>query len=760
MIPTSSTLPPISQKQTLVSTHPGKKGLVASRKISKSPVWEVVKKVTFIAIILAATGASIPLTGGYTAAIVIGGGSVAAIFLYLFVSKLMPKQNNISKPEVEVSEGSEIFFEKQSCKVEKIAQTFESQGKEVDDQTLDQILTLVDETRKHVYLEEIRLYNQEALTRLRAQIYSEFHDSSLLDKVLNTEDLEDFINGKRRLGVETEQTILTGVKEIYEQEQGIQELNFTSLLEKIKESASRDLFLDESYIEKKFEVDKALSSLTPEQTQKRREELKIVINKAFVLRELKQRGKLTIGNPEEVQLLDYLGYRASKAGSPYQDKQAIYEVIQSVVQTQLSKETYQSSLSAVKDVLNQIFLEVRLKAAGLKTSLQNEKFQLAKEILKSTQEELANQSKKYELKLPASFPLKENSPNLKVIQEKFEYYKKQVNNRFLKHVFSNAILRDGFIQENLSSNAFVKQVQQHVQGQMVKNAEKLDVKWNKQGLDIASYSTTSDAKFIAKEDELEVNKQILFFQKWGGYLKAEMVQGVDDPHAVLENGICFGLCLNLQINSINNPDFSLEELIKRNTIGSVQRFFHGIYVGANRLKHVNIFPPEFAHRYGVEEKGIFGSIDTSKVSQKRTKKLNPTLQKSLSEGEALINMPVKEFEKYLQITDVKDHGKGQLIKGFQEEIKKRDWSASLGWTRLSLLGESHTISTRIDSVNNNNWIFDSNIGYFDFEEPGVSFEESRDKSLDCLKDIFDLYYPDIVGIGVMQTQPYSKKPAA
>lgn len=789
MVPPTFAIPSVSFVKETALDFPflERTGLPKGRKISKSPHSGMTKKVVIVALYalaIAVAIASIPLTGGCHVAIGILGGVALALFIQLIVLRSQ-KGRRAVEPTIGKIEGISslkpengvVFYRRQLKRMEEIAQAFDSRGRGVDDRILNQILKLVDRTKmyadyhqrqlqklqerlsielgetrasqvmkmdfvpqtgtSHKPLNDQRIdyivsraknyfHNQETFVRLRTKLKEELGDLTILEKVIDPVDFKAFVEGHRLLGSATEKFILMAAGKIHKEE------IFLQLLDKVKKAANLDLYLDEKHIEDKFEIGKVLSSLTPEEEQQRREDLRKIINQAFVVRELKEKGKLTTGDREETFLLECLGYNVSQEDSPYQNKQAIYEVIQHVVEKQLLQENYKGSLSVVKGVMQKTAIEARLNAAGICSTDQIERFQVAQKLLKDARNQLIDEAKKYSLKVPTSFPLNSDSLNLLALESHFEMYKQSVIEDFLKHMFGDSHLQEAFRQE---TEDFEQLIRKRVTAQMVKNADKLAKKFDKPIL----------------------SKELHFFGKWGENLHSEMVQGFGDEQAVLGEGICFGLCQNLQIDGIKNPHLSLEELIRRNPIGGAQRFFQGLYAGALKTEGLHILPSEFAHKQGVEERGVFSIIHRSGMI-KIFKESTPSLVETSPEVQKKIDISVNVIAQQYQLND-KDiviSSDGQFMEDLKKEIKTRDLSASQGWLRLSLSGAGHTIALRIDEKNQRVWLFDPNIGFFAFEKSEKSFTESRDQCLDCLKDVLDLYYPKTFGVQFTQLHLYKK----
>jgi hypothetical protein len=97
---------------------------------------------------------------------------------------------------------------------------------------------------------------------------------------------------------------------------------YHKLLENVRQAAQRDLILDEKFIESKFEIEKVLEPLSAEEKEEQRQSLQLIINQAYVNRELRQKGKFA-EDKREVQNLKYLGYRINKNSLIMKEKKFI-----------------------------------------------------------------------------------------------------------------------------------------------------------------------------------------------------------------------------------------------------------------------------------------------------------------------------------------------------------------------------------------------------------------------------------------------------
>ncbi len=208
------------------------------------------------------------------------------------------------------------------------------------------------------------------------------------------------MNGQLNWVSETENAILQCAKAIKAEE------NFAELLEKVKDSAKKDLFLDDQFIEKKFHITDKLQDLPEAVRQERRDRLQNIINQAFINRELRDKGKITTGDEAEFTLLKCLGFNVADQ-SGYFEKESLYSLVRDIIINQLQQEDCKAPLTYVRDRIHACALCTRLMAAGLTEELQIEKFQVLHDKFKECKEELLILLAKYTLKLPDAFPLGE-----------------------------------------------------------------------------------------------------------------------------------------------------------------------------------------------------------------------------------------------------------------------------------------------------------------------------------------------------------------
>jgi hypothetical protein len=514
-------------------------------------------------------------------------------------------------------------------------------------------------------------HNRRVLEDLKEQI----HNEEIVSRVFKQLNLNDYLTGHRLLGEKTQQAILECAKK-----QQIQQ-EFDLLLGKVKVQAQQDLILDEQFIEKKFNIASILKPLSPDEQKKRREDLQKVINQAYVNREFKQKIRLTKGEKDERKLLAYLKFDIGDQ-SDYQNKDKVYEILQEIVKVQLQKDLYVGSLSFIKQALNQCALKARLKAAGLQTDLQEKKFQMLKRLFETYKEELIEMHRSIILALPRDFPLDKTSLAVRSLNEHFESDKSVLTYEALARIFKHKNITTRFHDPLISVLDFEQFIV------INKKQLKPDEFRNKCLVDLNDPTNSLLAQEIA------------FYHQWGSYLKAEMIQGFENPSEALGEGVCWAVCQRIRFKGQSNPDLTAQQLVEEIKVIDKDRHQQAAY-------HI---------------RGLFKTEDKQKIPEYITKggmKQSTIFRVSYDANEPILN------------------------KCFNQNKKLED---SSGWVKLGLAIENngntdgHAILVRFDTIKNRYWIIDPNIGFLSFEEK-CSPEDAQKKCLQCLKDLFATFYP-------------------
>lgn len=700
-----------------------------------------VAMVAAVAIAFAAAGAAIALSFGLDLVAVVAiaaAAGVVGLILGLFLNRLLGKKSDewqsIAPPAKTFAsyreELQKDFIRAQEKKIEKLVTVLDlPQAPKLTNAQLDEVLELVDDAKssltaqyqieklqnrliaelgdeekanqvfqndelypaelkkegavpsdamiEHIVGKASNYFNNLAgLARLRKEI-----DPKILERVLSQLGLKTALqNGQYRLTGETEQAILASAKAIRAAE------NFDHLIEQVKESAKRDLFLDDQFIEKKFHVSEKLQDLPEDDRQHRRDQLQGVINEAYIARELNKRGKISTGDKEEVELLGYLGCSVDEK-SKYFDKDSVYILVREIIHNQLRNENCIQPLPYVKEIIKTCAMRARLRSAGISEELQMEKFQISHALLKETKAAILIQQQQCALILPRDFPLAEDSLNLKKIKREFELLKeKEITNVILKGMFEDPRLNRGFKETAVTTLQFQNYLNNPRFRKCYLETEFLMSQWQ----NIQSHQYIQD--------------RIAFFQKWGPYLKAELIQGLDDPNECLLEGVCWGIIQRLRLIALENPKITLEEFIKEIRIKPEDRFLQGVHTMDGRMQ----LPSKM-----LQEKGFYEDQRILEVREEADQGFNREMQRQLP-------IKIKREANHLYTAN--------------------------GWApvELQMKESAHATIMRLNWVNSDSphqaWFADPNFGLFCFEE-GHTFEEARDLCCQFINDLIRVNYP-------------------
>lgn len=535
-----------------------------------------------------------------------------------------------------------------------------------------------------------------------------------------------------------------------------------SFIEKIGNEVRDGLVSDEKEIDQK--VSKFINeiSITGNKKDEFDKKLQVAKNKAFIQRELKQKGKLVSGDTDESLLIKYF------VGKNEGNKEQIYLEIKNEIE-KLDPKIIKISLSQIKEQIKQIALKARLHHAGIKDELQIKKFQQALPVLKDLHEKLDNFAE--EKKLPLIKGLGKDSPNFRFLEKEFDVYKNDKIQDYLKHNLTKAKLNE----DQIVLNAFNNKECSSEKFQEILNSLKIRIKEKIKTpeSDINKAISPSNDKF-----QQEIKEKVQFLNKWGGNFTNEMVQGLDNPNEALDEGICFGLCQDLQMSTLENPTISLKELSDRQISGmkelnseelkkefdkakkenrpiseqtirhSKPRFLQGIHMASKKgflPENVGLLP-----KYRVKEENSFFVLDFSKEetriqSKEKIKNEYNNVKKELN---------VKHGATDIRLTE-KNQLFGDLKKHIDEGVEKGLWKESNGWMRIGLEGEQHTIAVRIDKERNKVWLFDPNFGYLSFNEN--DFSNNKNKCLECLNELLKIHYPKTFAAGVYALKKLPKQ---
>lgn len=350
------------------------------------------------------------------------------------------------------------------------------------------------------------------------------------------------------------------------------ENDYKVLTESIVDASKRDLYFDDEHIQKQFQIDEKLESFPEKEKQTRRDALQKIINEAYVTKELKNKRKLAVGEPEEVSLLRAWDYLKDK-NALYHDKEFTSEIIVQMIHDEFAKEcSHPPSLSYIKNLIYSCTLRGRLQTVGITSELSIKKFQFTCNFLKNKQETIdASLSNAFERTAVSRFPLAQES-----IKQGYELAQKA---KVVKQ-FRNRPLLDNFKNEKTGFESYQKGVETHITPKIEK---------------VLKENVLSDALF---------KEQIDFYdrERWGDYLEAEFIQGLNDTQEVFENGVCFGTCERLRLSYPDHEEIDLEHLKNTITEGviSKDRFLQSSYATNLRL----------TKKSKEEEKALFDSSDS------------------------------------------------------------------------------------------------------------------------------------------------------
>lgn len=403
---------------------------------------------------------------------------------------------------------------------------------------------------------------------------------------------------------------------------GEQELDHTLeaihlLIQKISKDAKRDLFLDsQERIEASVGLTDLYSKIPEEKKQAIRDNLKNLLIKECFTREMRQKGHLVSGQSYEVRVLQCLAYTVPN-DSPYYNKEALYRVIQKVINFEIEQNLHELHLREIKPIIKKYALKARLEALDANISLS--KFTIAYEYIANLLKKLRDDTKAVKYKVENSHEKAAVSPKLKKkLESVFKKYKGQFVGKYIKNSFNDRIKED-FKDRNVDETTF-------------KNL--LD------GLEYRSDSVTTDCAEVCSR-QAHRNKNIQFLERWIDNLKCFIQQGLDSDQETLGMGICLGMCMQILSHSFSHPKLSADQFVKFIGIEAKARFFQAAYesnssfayhpsdqiLKVNKLKRgtlgaVSYYEPnrntfsELLTSVAAESKKSFGWIDLGLVFEK------------------------------------------------------------------------------------------------------------------------------------------------
>lgn len=472
------------------------------------------------------------------------------------------------------------------------------------------------------------------------------------------------------------------------------EHDFDRLIKNIKAAVKKGLYLNNAYIEEKFQINKHLQSLPENRRQEKSQVLTAVISQAFINRQLSSKRKLMSPSKDEISLLNFLGISTNKPA--YFDKEYLHLKLKANIDDEF--EGFENiSLEEIGEKIDNFAMRTRLKEVGIIDEQQVNKFQLCLKAYKRIKDELSSQSKTYPLALPDDFPLLENSINLQNLNRNFAKGKLRVNYLILKSTFSAKTVVELFHNPEVTEQS----VEAHL-----KKAEFLK---------FSSNPVVLEKCWLAVRKSKKIENSIAFLMKWGPYLKAELIQGFEDKNECLASGVCWGMTQRMRLQAQENNALNLEEFSREVYLKPLDRYLQAL---------------------GKCNKNLARGKGTG-VPQKLLDKYHYEEDKFAFSVRRLVN--------------------GEFLEGIQDQLnqsfrKTDDFKKSNGWSSLVLFMKgnvNHAILMRVCENSPERpkcaWLVDPNFGLFSFEE-GRSFEEAKALHCDFLNDLIRINYPGTVEI--------------
>lgn len=527
-------------------------------------------------------------------------------------------------------------------------------------------------------LEKCRNYyhNQNTLERIKSQIGSK-NSSRILDEVLKTIEIQPYLTGIKKISQETENYILACARKLVAEE------NWEELITKLKESSARDLYLDESFIDQHFAIPHALEGLTEDQKKEKRDVLRGIINKAYLKRELIQKGKVSVGREGEKELLVQLGFDVGE-NSNYMNKAFIHEMVQNIVIQQLQLEEYKGPLNILRETFEKVSFHSRLKTVGIESDTQIAKFEIAhKRYLELHEEAVAYvKQPEFQWKIPENFPLSSDSEAIIALNRGYEkgllqIAKDETNKQFPKGMGKSVL-------ENMSIEEFTSKISK------TKLKKKEILEW------IISL-------ILDKKTEEE------FYQKFGTHLVASAVQGLRDIQEVFLDGVCWGLCTKILLEFQKKNQVKLHEIVSEIRVKGINRFLQSLGIISLRIANGRQeLPVEILQKHGFSSNKRLFTISR-----------NPENPDNV--------MTTNEFKNHFFD---------------RPEVLAR----SNGWIGVSFGGNDwgHIILMRHDPDMKVSWLYDPNFGLFSFEDPDDN--QRALMLMDCYTQILESFYPSTLAI--------------
>lgn len=528
----------------------------------------------------------------------------------------------------------------------------------------DQSITFIVQRIKNFYM------NEQAFIEVHKQVLNTYGNTNLLEKAYEKFDKTPFLKGHLLLSEEIKGQIIELIGNVYKKQ------SIDDLLKQIEEYANKDLILNDSCIEKQFKVQESLDSLSSEERVEKRKKLQVIINKASLQREFSEKIKFK-GPSREKTLLKYLGIEIN---GDYTNTEKVYDIFQQIVQVELQNEqNFTGSLDSFRKNMNRLALQARLKAVNIVDCNQVDKFRVGLNALWKVQKKLIDFSVGAKLSFSDNFPIEAPLARQYILQnfrgQKWEISEDVIEGYFHKDPSIEKIFSD----ESVNSDDFAKRL-----------VDRFDF------IDDESSSDKKKLMELYQDQSQHVKGEIDFYSKWGTYLKKELIQGSEDDNEVLGYGVCYAICLRLQMLGQRQSDISAEDFSKHVKIHPIDRFRQAF------VKTQKRFDPELD--FGLPE--------------------NILKAQQFKNEDVLFQL---EYDSEIKDLD-------QTVKTNLDRLQQGN-----GWISLRLIGAHHAILARFDEARNKFWLFDPNAGFFCFEDK--AFDNAKTNCFEFLNDLIAHLYP-------------------
>lgn len=501
------------------------------------------------------------------------------------------------------------------------------------------------------------------------------------------------------------------LQEIVITESSQKQNEWDELLDIIRTDAQKDLFLDDNYLEKKYGIRTRIASLLEEEQKVFQAKLNHIMNTAYLQQFLRDKGKIVARENVEEFVLQYLDKRGDE--SSY-DKEAVYSAFQEMTQTQLKPEHFTTSHASFRQLLQDYALRARLSAVKITDEAQVAKFKCALSPVRDMAKKLTDAAEEVSLTLPPSIPQEIAPLAIKKLNSIFHNAKLKVVSNKLVTVFSPKI-KVLFFDSSVDVASFEKQIKER--------AVSIEI----QAKDLVKKKCEQ-----AKQDRTLLEEMHLY-AKWGPFLKAEMIQGLENPNEVLGQGVCSAMCFRL----LQELQLKPEEKVDKLAIHAVDRFKQALDIIKIKLlkAHVN--------------KGLISAeaIPISFLIELRDENIPK---------EWLNNSPFQKEQKLFEIASVLEEN--DFNKRFTSPENLDALKQTNGWMVVSIRPmdpqeDGHMMLMRLDQDHQKAWLFDPNMGLFCFESDKKTFDQARSECLECFKNLCGVLYPDLFRLEVTQLVP-------